>query len=81
MTVDSTKLDNATVEDVVRELRSCDGPTTTITTNILRNWSREKIRRFASHLLGEPHDVRKAFEKHWQRLTDAGTNDQQKGEG
>jgi len=37
----------------MNELMAHDGPTTTLTANILRNWSREKIQRFASHLIGD----------------------------
>jgi uncharacterized protein YjgD (DUF1641 family) len=38
---------------ILPELTERDGSTTAIAAIILRNWSREKIERFARHLLGE----------------------------
>jgi hypothetical protein len=45
--------DDTTIRQIIGEILSPVGSTTVLTTNILRNWSREKIRAFAKHLLGD----------------------------
>jgi len=58
MIVDGKDLSDISIKDAMRELMSHDGPTQTITVNILRNWSQAKIKRFALHLLGDDYQER-----------------------
>ena len=55
MDIDGKKVNGAAFAEVARELMEPDGSTTTITANILRNWSARKRRRFARHLLGDDY--------------------------
>ena len=55
MTIDGKQVNDAAFAKVVRELLDPNGSTTTITANILRKWSRQKIKRFARHLLGDDY--------------------------
>ena len=52
-----TTLEAAVIEAILAELKARDGNTTYLAANILRNWSREKIERFARHLLGESEEA------------------------
>lgn len=55
MELDNKELMDDAVKEAMRELISHDGPTMTLTSNILRHWERDKIRRFALHLIGEQY--------------------------
>ena len=46
-------IDDHNYNMVIDEVCTAGGDTPGLTTNILRHWSREKIERFAKHLLGD----------------------------
>ena len=46
-------IDSDNYNMVLEEIDNQDGDTTVLAVCILRNWSRDKIERFAKHLLGD----------------------------